>query len=68
MTLETERLARDIVRADVRAALAMKALAWEEASVWRVMREDLRAMRSALMREQMASGGWWGVPREQAWP
>jgi len=68
VTLETERLARDMVRADARAVVAMKALAWEEASVWRVLREDVRALRSALMREQLASGAWWGVAHEQSWP
>ena len=65
MTVRTERLAREIVRADVRARAAERALEWDEAFVWLSAREELRQVRSALMREQMVMGALWGVQREQ---
>ena len=65
MTRQTERLAREIVRADVRARAATRALNWDEAYVWMTTREELRELRSVLMRQQMARGEWWGVLREQ---
>jgi hypothetical protein len=65
MTLQTDRLAREIVRADVRVRAAERALSWDEAHVWRTTREELRELRSVLMRQQMARGEWWGVLREQ---
>lgn len=65
MTRQTDRLAREIVRADVRAAAATRALAWDEAHVWLTTREELRELRSVLMRQQMVSGAWWGAQREQ---
>jgi hypothetical protein len=65
MTLQTDRLAREIVRADVRARAAERALNWDEAFVWLTTREELRQLRSVLMRQQMVTGEWWGVLREQ---
>jgi hypothetical protein len=65
VTVQSERLAREIVRADVRAMAATRALEWDEAFVWLNTREELRQLRSVLMRQQMVTGAWWGVQREQ---
>lgn len=59
MSRDTERLARELVRADVRLRAAYESMLWDEASVWEGTREDLRQLRSDLMRRQMASGEWW---------
>jgi hypothetical protein len=44
---------------------ATRALEWDEAFVWLNTREELRQLRSVLMRQQMVTGAWWGVLREQ---
>jgi hypothetical protein len=65
VTLHTERLAREIVRADIRARAATRLELWDEAWIWVDAREELRALRSNLMRQQLITGEWWGAPPQQ---
>lgn len=60
---ETERLAREIVRADDRVAVAASRYAWDEVETWTDTRNELRRLRSEIMRSQWLTGEWvWPEP------
>jgi hypothetical protein len=63
---ETERLAREIVRAEVLAKRAEARFGWDEAEIWWQTRDQLRDERSRVMRQEIDSGEWWPVRREVA--